>query len=640
MAHFGALTLAMLVTAAHATARPTTSFFAVTEHMAPLGEVIYVLASLLEYDVQYEICLTNDDERCEDGRGGAIVPVWRKCCSQSLRESFRSFGVSSSRMRNPSAMAREFFRMFSGRLEGVDWFYCAMPPVACTLFMAFDKPLVVMSAMWFDYGATSQEYWNEWVLDLQSIAAQPFNTVAATDEYDALHMQYATGIEPVLLKPLYAYQNFARQARPGTEGVEFALYCKHPAMTTLLGSAIGQRFAFVHLHNDRLQYKRTFKQLFDVLAVVSAVVFVPYCKGQSVMYEMYSKAIPLVVPSIALMTSWTLAGHGVVYQLPWPFPGRNSSTRGIWATHPSDEEDVQSWVSLQVPYTLPHLIEFDSVAGLADVLSSTDWTAVVSLMHAHNNERTADTISGWASVLSHVRMHRTPRVNGSSERCDAPSECDERFDEAWRLLYGRVKPRSSAVGLIETFNPCHDSGAPNGGYDVRFPNFEYAQGVQVDWRRWSKPVLVVDFMRVQQSCMSDTKLAAQVRIKGCSWDAGCGLFLKVRGPWTCGEWFRIQYMIPDWNTTTDRKHSDGYSGAHSSEPALIVPLVITRDLIVEQRGETRAMCNITSLMNDHRPADRYVHVTLLLEQLDMGGTGARPKTVACSNQYQATLDTC
>jgi hypothetical protein len=303
----------VLATAALAAAGVTTSFFAVTEHMAPLSEVIYVLEVLLRYDLNYEICLTNDADRCEEGRGGSIVPVKKHCCAQGLREAFLSLGVGSTYMRNPSAVAREFFSLFSGRFGGVDWFYCAMPPVACTLFMAFDKPLVVVSAMWFDYGATSEAYWSEWVLDLQAIAAQPFNTVAATDEYDSLHMQYATGIEPVLLKPLYAYQNFERKVRTGTdsERLQLALYSKHEPISFLIGSAITEHFGPVLalLRNDRLQHKRTNRQLFDVLAAVTAVVFVPYCKGQSVMYEMYSKAIPMVVPSVALMSAWTLEGH-------------------------------------------------------------------------------------------------------------------------------------------------------------------------------------------------------------------------------------------------------------------------------------------------------------------------------------------
>ena len=226
-----------------------------------------------------------------------------------------------------------------------------------------------------------------------------------------------------------------------------------------------------------------------------------------------------------------------MYQLPWPFPGRDESTLGIWATGARDDERIRSWVSLQArprsdrcdcrtryggalgacrrcrtrchtsfsstpsrsswgclglptgprwrracTCTTASVSPTQSAAGNPCAHARTHATVrtytrarahVNAHTHAHKRarvrerererERERARVTARArrtQVLSHVRAARTPRVNGSSVQCGTAAQCDERFDEAWLLLYQRPKPKGigAVVGLVETFGPCAEHG--------------------------------------------------------------------------------------------------------------------------------------------------------------------------------------
>ena len=326
--------------------------------------------NLLCVNVLSEVCIAHDDGRCEDGLGGAISTPRRHCCRTWIRDRLqRALGSDSNgrinlmQARDPVSTSKGIFREFSGALGHIDWILCTMPAVACQWFMVFDVPLVIRVPVPFDLGVQNdEEHFEQWLHDLKLIAANPRNVILAQNSFDAKHMAYLSGIEPLLLSPLNSYWNLQMdQIRRSV-----TLYSRHLTLGRDVEKVLGDAYhqdhllPLVWLRNSRIEKALDFSALFKVLAQSLVVVVLPYDKQLSVVTEIYSAAVPILAPSISLMHRWILSGVSPFWQLPW-FPRRAISMPGLRGVWPHEDfEAVKEWLALHESYNLPHVCAFAS----------------------------------------------------------------------------------------------------------------------------------------------------------------------------------------------------------------------------------------------------------------------------------------
>jgi len=63
--------------------------------------------------------------------------------------------------------------------------------------MPFGRPLIVIASTRYEIGRHDATRWKAWTANLRRIAADPRNTVAANNLYDAKYLEYFTGLKNV-----------------------------------------------------------------------------------------------------------------------------------------------------------------------------------------------------------------------------------------------------------------------------------------------------------------------------------------------------------------------------------------------------------------------------------------------------------
>jgi hypothetical protein len=78
----------------------------------------------------------------------------------------------------------------------VDAFFCHHLASICELYMAFDRPLIVVASTRYGLGRGPALHWSKWNDNLRAIASNARNVVAANNKYDAEYIKYFTGLRP------------------------------------------------------------------------------------------------------------------------------------------------------------------------------------------------------------------------------------------------------------------------------------------------------------------------------------------------------------------------------------------------------------------------------------------------------------
>lgn len=124
-------------------------------------------------------------------------------CEKDLRIIDKQNGINLNPC--PNNIIRKFYKSYRDDIEmkSVDAILCTHAASMCELFMPFDKSLIVIASTRYEIGRHESSRWKQWNSNLQKIASNEYNVIAANNKYDQEYIKYFTGLKDVLLLPSY-----------------------------------------------------------------------------------------------------------------------------------------------------------------------------------------------------------------------------------------------------------------------------------------------------------------------------------------------------------------------------------------------------------------------------------------------------
>ena len=132
------------------------------------------------------------------------------------------------------------------------------------------------------------------------------------------------------------------------------------------------------------------------------------------LFEQYRMNIPLVFPSLDLLTRWH-GEYGLVSEKTWAqalygtLPN-GSRISGVLPDEPDpnndhDRRSIRHWLSLSDFYQWPHIIYYESTNDLVDKLSSTDFGEVSKRMKKYNKQMRKSLVAKWQGILDNIKQY-------------------------------------------------------------------------------------------------------------------------------------------------------------------------------------------------------------------------------------------
>jgi hypothetical protein len=124
-----------------------------------------------------------------------------KTCQTDLKVINKDNGLSLGDC--PNKLREKFYNYYRKDKEfmSADAYICTHAASLCELFMPFNKSLIVIASTRYEIGRHDEKSWKAWNENLNLIAKNPHNIVAANNRYDQEYIRYFTGIQEVLLLP-------------------------------------------------------------------------------------------------------------------------------------------------------------------------------------------------------------------------------------------------------------------------------------------------------------------------------------------------------------------------------------------------------------------------------------------------------
>ncbi|CAF1288151.1 unnamed protein product [Adineta steineri] len=331
-----------------------------------------------------------------------------KTCAKNLKVLDKTNGIS------PSIEERQkFYEAYKNDPEmiQVDAFICFHPTAMCEVFMPFNRPLIIIASTRYEMGRFSKEEWIKWNKNLQLIALNPRNIVAANNLYDAEYIRYFTGITPIIIPSLCDYTN-----------VTYAPIIKKPF---LIATMYVDKFRFQFMRNLKSSLKRSntsitvgylrdiYKERYEYSDIAShpGIIYIPYQVSLMSLFEQYRMNIPLFFPSIDLLTEWHYTYH-VIDQRTWDtvykHPSNTSIIPGVLASDipdPNNEFDrkaIRYWLQFSDFYQWPHITYFNSIDDLTMKLTSTNLTEISRNMKIYNIDLKQKLFQQWNHILQRI----------------------------------------------------------------------------------------------------------------------------------------------------------------------------------------------------------------------------------------------
>eukprot|EP00658_Telonema_sp_P-2_P002065 TRINITY_DN10785_c0_g4_i1.p1 TRINITY_DN10785_c0_g4~~TRINITY_DN10785_c0_g4_i1.p1 ORF type:complete len:720 (+),score=74.54 TRINITY_DN10785_c0_g4_i1:1-2160(+) len=406
----------------------------------------------------------------------------RKVCKDRLKvfgyDEWRGFSLDPC----PNFLRQSFFEAYKNdpEFERVDAFICSHPAANCELFMPFNRSLIVYPTTRLEFGRhddavdwrkpylnqRSHVRWKEWVANLQSIAANPMNVVAANSKFEVMYIKYHTGLDaiylpswcggeatwPVILRPASRPEILLAPYRDNLDfpGNDNEKAWAHPILQSLSRAREDYLIAnskqvpeFVRLGHHYPHYETS------DLVNHPCMVFLPYQVSVISFFEFYRMNIPIFVPSKKLLVSWHME-HNTLWERVYGHPAHEvPDETGMGDPYSDRLEDLEFWIGLSDYYQYDHVIQFDSWAHLLDLYFATDLTAVRVKMGAVNTKQRHELVGAWRKVLAKVQRHASPR-----------RLMPKQFSHALTSLY-QVPPLGPDPPLTIATRPNMGSGTPS-----------------------------------------------------------------------------------------------------------------------------------------------------------------------------------
>lgn len=318
---------------------------------------------------------------------------------------------------------RSFFAAYSdGKwLSQFDAVICMHPSGMCEFYMPFNLTMILYPTTRFEQGRESNEQrLGGFIKNFRAMAERPGNVVWANNLYDVHYVRYFTGITPVYVPSLCTYisAKWSWKAADPRHKTVVLVHGFRPkkslsegqlqdfiAPLQSAGAARGTPFQFAGLREalgDNYAY--------ETLAQHPAVLYIPYQVSVMSFYEQYRMGIPIIAPSLELLTSWHM-DYLMVSERTWDTVLANSPKHGSAVSRhpdadepydPNDEfnrEAVRWWLQWADFYHFPHIIQFDSWEALVNKLAKVDLEAVSKAQLEFSAQQEARVVQEWAKLI-------------------------------------------------------------------------------------------------------------------------------------------------------------------------------------------------------------------------------------------------
>ena len=313
-----------------------------------------------------------------------------------------------------STVINDFYEAYKDDpvMKTVDAFLCYDPPAICELFEPFNRSLIIIFTARYYYNRNDLRSKVLWNSKLSRMARDPKNIIAANNIYDVKVVEYYTGIKPVYLPNYCNYTNATyTPTRPG-----YLLAKRRP--NTYLNYWFKRQYDLVTSKSTsgRVQELIVVDQRypfynFTDLAAHRGIVHLPYQVSVMSVFEQYRMNVPLFFPSQQLLLRWNAEHHLLIGRvITWFSQRPHPSQRHI--PNPVEDRDpkaVAYWLKYADFYTLPHIIYFDSIEHLVELLerfTMDDLQAVSGRMKQYNANLKDKLMHKWTGILQNIAKYR------------------------------------------------------------------------------------------------------------------------------------------------------------------------------------------------------------------------------------------
>lgn len=385
-------------------------------------------------------------------------------CADNLSVLNKFNGITLGKC--PNALRREFYAHYRQDREflSADVLVCTHAMPICELFMAFCKPMVLIASTRYEIGRHDAISWGRWNANLRVILSNPFNTLAANNQYDLEYLKYFTGLSEIAYLPSYCgYVNtwYAPQREKPfllapARGVSYVLHA--------------ELFKALKAHNEATPSKPfVIKAIRDVypihfqysdLSQHPGIVLLPYQVSIMSLFEYYRMGIPLFVPTPALLAEWHLK-YQVLNERTWDMVYGHPSERSLLPKHPNSTcalksdpnneyslEAVTEWIRLADFYTFPHITVFDSFEQLLMQLQTADLANISASMQTYNTKVKASLHAEWRAILG--KVVRFKEESHKSLRVELPMDVNQALKEAYGFTLSETDCHTQVYGSEST----------------------------------------------------------------------------------------------------------------------------------------------------------------------------------------------
>ncbi|UJR36827.1 hypothetical protein I4U23_029540 [Adineta vaga] len=324
-----------------------------------------------------------------------LIPLGVKFFDKSLSYSCERTRTCYSHLRvltqqnavNPSEeLASKFYDFYKDQPEMnlVDAFVCFHPVGMCELYMPFNRTIIIIASTRYELWRFDPTRWTKLNDNLKKIAQDPKNIIAANNLYDVEYIRYFTGLNVTLLPSLCDYTNV--DYNPTRK--EFLVAPIHESeFDTYFRALIKKSLQSHQEHEIEIVPIRKIYPNYEYsdLASHPAIIHVPYQVSVMSLFEQYRMNIPLLFPSLDLLTQWHFE-YNVVNEKTWDQALHNdipdgSRIRGVLSDVPDPNNDhdrtsIRYWLNFSDFYQWPHITYYESTDDLIQKLKTTDFRTI------------------------------------------------------------------------------------------------------------------------------------------------------------------------------------------------------------------------------------------------------------------------
>ncbi|CAF4573824.1 unnamed protein product [Rotaria magnacalcarata] len=279
--------------------------------------------------------------------------------------------------------------------------------------MQFNRSMIVISSTRYELSRFQPDQWMKLNENLKKIAQDPKNFVAANNLYDAEYIRYFTGIKVSVLPSLCGYTN----ADYNPKRTQFLLAPIHALyfddlfkklLKTSFKRYQDHKIKIVPIRNLYPNYK------YSDLTNHPAIIHVPYQVSIMSLFEQYRMNIPLVFPSLHLLTKWHYE-YGVVAEKTWEQVlnerrSKSSRINGVLTDVPDPNNDydrsaIRYWLNFSDFYQWPHITYYESTDDLIAKLISTDFRMISKQMKEYNRQVGESVVNKWKEILNNIKQY-------------------------------------------------------------------------------------------------------------------------------------------------------------------------------------------------------------------------------------------